>query len=135
MTDLQERLDVAQAYIDALLGHDPSTVHFHPRAVRYEAGIKTGFSGAHLRRSLRHGPQFRLLQRIHPARWRVSGDILVAEYLLEAGMGRVRLPPVLIVESFTVPEGDPRIHRIDVSFRRRPRVLQTEPENQGGPAS
>ncbi len=56
-----ERIAAAQAYINALVSHDASTVPFAPDCTRIEFGVKTGFSGNHLRRSLNGGPQYRVI--------------------------------------------------------------------------
>jgi len=47
-----DRVAAAQAYIDALVSHDADKVPFAPDCTRVEIGVKTGFSGDHLRRSL-----------------------------------------------------------------------------------
>ena len=57
-----ERIAAAQSYIDALVSHDSSAVPFADDCVRIEVGLKTGFSGKHLRRSLDRGPQFKLIK-------------------------------------------------------------------------
>ncbi|HET9876839.1 MAG TPA: hypothetical protein VFQ37_13905, partial [Mycobacterium sp.] len=57
----ENRIAAAQAYIDALVSHDGDAVPFAARCTRIEQGIKNGFSGNHLRRSLNRGPQYRLL--------------------------------------------------------------------------
>jgi hypothetical protein len=44
-----ERIAAAQAYIDALVSHRADAVPFAPDCTRVEVGIKTGFSGDHLR--------------------------------------------------------------------------------------
>ncbi|MCW2689443.1 MAG: hypothetical protein JWR37_4333, partial [Mycobacterium sp.] len=54
-----DRIAAAQAYVDALVSHDGDSVPFAPECVRIEQGVKTGFSGKHLRRSLNRGPQYR----------------------------------------------------------------------------
>ena len=50
-----ERIAAAQAYIDALVSHQADAVPFAPGCTRIEVGLKTGFSGNHLRRSLNGG--------------------------------------------------------------------------------
>ena len=57
-----DRIAAAQAYIDALVSHDASAVPFAPDCVRVEMGLKTGFSGNHLRRSLNGGPQYLVIR-------------------------------------------------------------------------
>ncbi len=51
------RIAAAQTYIDALVNHDGDAVPFAAECTRIEQGIKNGFSGNHLRRSLNRGPQ------------------------------------------------------------------------------
>lgn len=111
---------MAQAYVDALLSHDPSEVPFAKDAVRYEAGLKTGFSGAHLRRSLKRGPQYRLVRDISPVEWSVDGDVVYGVYTLASGAFGRTLTKVEVREWFTIPavaEGEqPQIHKIVVKF-------------------
>lgn len=113
---MNTRVDVAQAYLDALLHHDGNLVPIAPNAVRYEVGLKTAFSGDHLRRSLSGGPQYRLIRAIRDVEWTESGDDITAEYLLDAGMFGRNLMTVRVVEKFRIPETDLRIHRIDASI-------------------
>src|ERR1700751_45140 len=67
-----DRIAAADAYIEALATHDADSVPFAPDCVRIEQGIKTGFSGNHLRRGLRRGPQYRVIaatvdgDQVHP---------------------------------------------------------------------
>lgn len=114
---MNPRIDVAQTYLDALLSHDGNTVPIAPNAVRYEVGLKTAFSGSHLRRSLSGGPQYRLIRAIRDVEWTESGDDVSAEYLLDAGLFGRDLVTVRVVEKFRIPENDLRIHRIDASIR------------------
>ncbi|MBD0322484.1 MAG: hypothetical protein ICV72_03740 [Aldersonia sp.] len=112
------QIDVARAYLDALVSHDGDSVAFAPDAVRYELGVKTGRSGEHLRRSLSRGPQYLVVQRIHGLDARVDGDVVQTEYLLDAGFFGRRLVTVRVLEDFRIPADDLRIHRIDARFRR-----------------
>ena len=75
-----DRIAAAQAYIDALVTHDADAVPFAPDCVRIEMGLKTGFSGNHLRRSLNRGPQFRIIAATTPPEYTVSGDEVRAVY-------------------------------------------------------
>ncbi|TSD45074.1 hypothetical protein FFI94_002140 [Rhodococcus sp. KBS0724] len=111
------RIAVARAYLDALLSHDGSSVPLAPDAVRHEAGIKTGFSGNHLRRSLSGGPQFRLVRAIRDVEWTVDGENVVAAYLLDAGLFGKNLMTVHVHETFRIPTDDLRIHRITAKIR------------------
>jgi hypothetical protein len=112
-----DRIAVARAYIDALVSHDGASVTFAPDAVRYELGLKTGWSGNHLRRSLSRGPQFRVILGVRDLVASVEGDVVHTEYLLDSGFFGRRLMTVRIIEDFLIPANDPRIHRIDAKFR------------------
>lgn len=112
----EERIAVADAYLKALLSRDGASVPFHPKAVRKEAGIRTGFSGPHLVRSLTSGPQFKLLNDIRDKEWSVDGDHVKVNFLLDVKTFR---KPLRIHETFMIPADDPRIRRIDVKFKRR----------------
>ncbi|GAA3512557.1 hypothetical protein GCM10022234_03920 [Aeromicrobium panaciterrae] len=112
----EERIAVADSYLQALLSRDGASVPFHPKATRKEGGVRTGFSGAHLTRSLTSGPQYRLVKAIHDKEWSVDGDNVVVEFLLDVKTFR---KPLRIHETFLIPADDPRIRRIDVTFKRR----------------
>lgn len=75
-----DQIAAAQLYIDALASHRGDDVPFAPDCVRIEMGIKTGFSGNHLRRSLNRGPQFRLIERCTPPTFDVDGDRVRARF-------------------------------------------------------
>ena len=62
-TDTQ-RIAAAQAYVDALVDHRADAVPFAANCTRIEVGLKTGFSGNHLRRSLNRGPQYRVIAAV-----------------------------------------------------------------------
>ncbi|MEV0947307.1 hypothetical protein [Rhodococcus sp. NPDC049939] len=115
---MDEQVDVARAYLRALRSHNGNSVPIEPRAVRYEAGLKTAFSGDHLRRSLSRGPQYRLIEAIRDCVWSVDGDDVTADYLLDAGLLGRTLVTVRVVETFRIPRDDLRIHRIDAKIRR-----------------
>jgi hypothetical protein len=76
----EERIAAAQSYIDALANHRADNVPFAPDCVRIEMGLKTGFSGNHLRRSLNRGPQFRVIQECTPPKFDVDGDRVRAQF-------------------------------------------------------
>jgi hypothetical protein len=78
-TDTQ-RIEAAQAYIDALVSHDAGSVPFAPHCTRIEFGLKTGFSGNHLRRSLNRGLQYRVIESTTAPRYSTTGDDVRAEY-------------------------------------------------------
>ena len=68
------RVAAAQAYISALAHHRADDVPFAPDCTRVENGLKTGFSGDHLRRSLNRGPQFKLIKSVQVREATVTGD-------------------------------------------------------------
>jgi hypothetical protein len=76
----EDRIAAAQLYIDALANHRGDDVPFAPDCVRFEMGIKTGFSGNHLRRSLNRGPQFRIIKECTPPKFEVDGDRVRAQF-------------------------------------------------------
>lgn len=112
-----ERIAVADAYLQALLSHDGAAVRFHPRAVRFEAGIKTGFSGRQLTRSLEKGWQFRLIRAVRSKEWTVDEERVVVKYDLDAQFLKLTFA-VHVHEVFWIPRDDLRIFRIDVRFAR-----------------
>ena len=75
-----ERIAAAQSYIDALVSHDGDSVPFAANCTRIEQGIKNGFSGNHLRRSLIRGPQYRIIDATTPAQYTIAGDEVRADY-------------------------------------------------------
>jgi hypothetical protein len=113
-----ERIAAAQAYIDALVSHDGDKVPFAAGCTRTEAGLKTGFSGSHLRRSLNRGPQYRLIESTSVPRFTVLGDEVRAEFDLvtKPRLGRRRVG-AHIDETFVIPAEDGQIHRIQATIR------------------
>jgi len=114
---MDPRIAVASTYLDALRSHDGSSVPLAPDAVRHEVGLKTGFSGNHLRRSLSGGPQYRVIRDIRAVEWTVDGDDLTADYLLDAGLFGRNLMTVRVTETFRIPADDHRIHHITAKIR------------------
>jgi len=118
----QSRVAAAQSYIDALVSHDGDSVPFAARCTRIEQGIKNGFSGNHLRRSLNRGAQYRLIADTTPPDYRVDGDRVHAAYavLTKAAFGRRRLA-ARVDETFVIPAENPsgraEIQHIKVRFR------------------
>ena len=68
-----DRVAAAEAYIDALVSHNADSVPFAPDCTRIEQGMKTGFSGNHLRRSLNRGPQYRIIAAATDRNFTVTG--------------------------------------------------------------
>ncbi|MCW2514824.1 MAG: hypothetical protein JWR11_3866 [Mycobacterium sp.] len=75
-----QRVAAAQAYISALADHRADDVPFAPDCTRIEVGLKTGFSGNHLRRSLTRGPQYRIIEKTTAPEFTVDGDGLRARF-------------------------------------------------------
>jgi hypothetical protein len=118
----ESRIAAAQAYIDALVSHDGDTVPFADRCTRIEQGVKNGFSGNHLRRSLNRGPQYLVIADTTPPDYRIVGDEVHAAYdvLTKAAFGRRRLA-ARVTETFVIPAesatGEAAIHHIKVRFQ------------------
>jgi hypothetical protein len=113
-----ERIAAAQAYIDALASHDADKVPFAPGCTRVEVGLKTGFSGDHLRRSLNRGLQYRVIEATTVPEFTVDGDTIRAKFDL------VTKPSLLgrkvgahIDETFHIPASDGQIHHIRAGIR------------------
>lgn len=108
-----DRIAAAEAYLDALVSHNADGVPFADDCVRIENGIKTGFSGNHLRRSTNRGPQFRLLSAITDRSFRIDGDEVHATFTVVL---KVRIAGRRVVaytdETFLIPASDGKIHRI-----------------------
>lgn len=113
-----DRIAAAQAYIDALVTHDADSVPFAPDCTRIEVGLKSGFSGNHLRRSLNRGPQYRIISATTPPEYTVSGDEVRAVYdvLTKVSFGGRRVAS-RVDETFVIPEEDGLIHHIRARLR------------------
>jgi len=118
----ERRIAAAQAYIDALVSRDGDAVPFAARCTRIEQGVKNGFSGNHLRRSLNRGPQYWVIADTTPPDYRIAGDEVHAAYhvLTKAALGRRRLA-ARVDETFLIPaeslSGQAEIHHIRVRFQ------------------
>lgn len=113
----EARIAAANAYIEALVTHQADAVPFTPECVRIEQGVKTGFSGDHLRRSLNNGPQFRIIAAASNRQFRVEGDNVVASFVIETKAKAAGWRVVAKVdETFKIPAADPRIHHIRAIF-------------------
>jgi hypothetical protein len=114
----QDRIAAAQAYIDALVSHDPDSVPFAPGCVRIEQGVRTGFSGNHLRRSLNRGPQFRLIAATTPPEFSVDGDLVRARFdVITKPSVAGRRVCAHVDETFLIPASDGKIHHIRAQLR------------------
>ena len=118
-----ERIAAAQSYIDALVSHDGDSVPFAPDCTRVEQGIKNGFSGKHLRRSLIRGPQYRIIEATTAPEYTVAGDEVRARYMVLTGLSIAgRRAAADVDETFVIPS-DGLIHHIRVRFH--PTVVRT----------
>ncbi|MEZ0362998.1 hypothetical protein ACAG26_04765 [Mycobacterium sp. pUA109] len=113
-----ERIAAAQAYIDALVSHQADDVPFAPDCVRIEMGLKTGFSGNHLRRSLNRGPQFRLIAAATAPEVSVDGDEVRTVYnIITKPSLAGRRVGAHVDETFVIPAEDGKIHHIRAQIR------------------
>jgi hypothetical protein len=118
----ESRIAAAQAYIDALVSHDGDSVPFAARCTRIEQGVKNGFSGNHLRRSLNRGAQYWVIADTTPPEYRIDGDEVHAAYnvLTKAAFAGRRLA-ARVDETFVIPaesaSGKAKIHHIKVRFQ------------------
>jgi hypothetical protein len=113
-----DRIAAADAYIDALATHNADAVPFAPDCVRIEVGMKTGFSGDHLRRSLNRGLQYRIISATTNRRFTVDGDHVHATFTVVTKPTLAGRRVVANVdETFLIPAGDGRIHHIRAQIR------------------
>lgn len=117
-----DRIAAAQAYIDALATHDADAVPFAPGCTRVEVGLKTGFSGNHLRRSLNRGMQYRVIKSVTMPELTIDGDTVRARFdLVTKPTLAGRCVGAHIDETFLIPADDPpgqaRIHHIRAHIR------------------
>ncbi|CAM4464518.1 hypothetical protein MB901379_04425 [Mycobacterium basiliense] len=118
----EDRIAAAQAYIDALVSHDADAVPFAAGCTRIEQGVKNGFSGNHLRRSLNRGPQYRVIADTTPPAYRIVGDQVHAAYdvLTKVAFAGRRIAS-RVNETFVIPaesaSGRAEIQHITVRFR------------------
>ena len=113
-----DRIAAAQAYIDALVSHDANNVPFAPDCVRIEFGVKTGFSGDHLRRSLNGGPQYRVIKSATTPEYTVDGDQVRARFDLATKPTLAgRRVGAHVDETFVIPADDGQIHHIRAIVR------------------
>lgn len=115
-----DRIAAAEAYIDALVTHDADSVPFAPACVRIEQGVKTGFSGDHLRRSLNRGPQYRVIAATTERRLTIDGDQVRATFTVVTKAAVFGNRVVAYVdETLLIPATDGKIHHIRARFRPR----------------
>ncbi|BBY57936.1 hypothetical protein [Mycolicibacterium sarraceniae] len=114
----EERIAAALAYIEALASHRADQVPFAPGCTRVEVGLKTGFSGNHLRRSLNNGPQYKVIASVTEPEFSVVGDEVHARFDLVTKPSLAgRRVGAHIDETFLIPASDGLIHRIRADIR------------------
>jgi hypothetical protein len=120
MVSATDRIAAAEAYIDALVSHDGDAVPFTPDCTRIEQGIKNGFSGNHLRRSLTRGPQYRIIAAATDREFTIDGDEVHATFTIVTKVAIAgRRVVARVDETFLIPATDGRIHHIRVRFHPR----------------
>jgi len=114
----EQRTAAAESYVDALVSHDAEAVPFSPDCIRIENGLKTGFSGKHLRRSLDRGPQYRIIDAATDRTFTVDGDQVHAAFTIvtKVRLGR-RLLVAAVRETMLIPPSDGLIHHLRVTFK------------------
>ncbi|WP_328361586.1 hypothetical protein OG976_10590 [Mycobacterium sp. NBC_00419] len=112
------RIAAAQAYISALASHQADQVPFAPGCTRIEVGLKTGFSGDHLRRSLNRGPQYRIISATTAPEFSVDGDEIRARFdvITKPSLGGAKVC-AHVDETFLIPVVDGKIHHIRAHIR------------------
>ena len=117
-----DRVAAAQSYIDALASHRGDDVPFAPGCIRIEQGIRTGFSGNHLRRSLNRGPQFRIIEACTPPKFEVDGDQVRAQFdVITKPSVAGRRVCAHVDETFLIVDGEIR----HITARLRPFIHKT----------
>ncbi|WP_102141609.1 hypothetical protein [Mycobacterium hubeiense] len=113
-----ERIAAAQAYISSLASHQADDVPFAPDCTRIEVGLKTGFSGNHLRRSLNRGLQYRVISATTAPEFTVDGDEVRARFdvITKPSLAGRRVC-AHIDETFLIPASDGQIHHIRARIR------------------
>ncbi len=113
---------------------------FAPDCTRIEQGIKNGFSGNHLRRSLIRGPQYRIIESTTVPEFTVCADEVTACYEVVTALSfRGRRAAARVEETFVIPPSDGLIHHIRVRFHptlvRRDAVPKPRPRGLDSPQS
>ena len=117
-SDADDESPRRRAYIDALASHRADEVPFAPDCTRVEVGLKTGFSGDHLRRSLNGGLQYKVIASVTEPEFSVAGDEVRAQFDLVTKPSLAgRRVGAHIDETFLIPAADGKIHHIRASIR------------------
>lgn len=113
-----DRIAAADAYIDAIASHNADAVPFSADCVRIEVGLKTGFSGNHLRRSLNRGPQYKVIAATTDRKFTVDGERVHATFtVVTKAKVAGRRVVALVDETFLIPVSDGKIHHIRARIR------------------
>jgi len=98
-----------------------------------EQGIKNGFSGNHLRRSLNRGPQYRIIAATTAPEYTIVGDEVRARYTVLTKLSVAgRRAAAGVDETFVIPPSDGLIHHIRVRFH--PTIVRSDAlSNQSAP--
>jgi hypothetical protein len=114
----EQRVAAAEAYVDALVSHNARDVPFSPDCIRIENGLKTGFSGNHLRRSLNRGPQYRMIDAATSRTFTIDGAHVHATFTIvtKVRFGGRRLV-ASVSETMLIPASDGLIHDLRVTFK------------------
>ena len=90
---------------------------FAADCTRVEQGLKNGFSGNHLRRSLNRGPQYRIIAATTAPEYTVVGDEVRARYMVLTRLSIAgRRAAAHVDETFVIPPADGLIRHIRVRF-------------------
>jgi len=124
-----QRIAAAESYVDALVSHTADSVPFSPDCIRIENGLKTGFSGKHLRRSLNRGPQYRIIDAATDRTFTVDGQHVHAAFTIvtKVRLGRRRLVAA-VSETMLIPKSDGLIHHLRVTFKPHVRERSVSPQ-------
>lgn len=95
---------------------------FAPGCTRTEVGLKTGFSGKYLRRSLNRGMQYRVIRSVTAPEFSVDGETVRARFDLSTKPTLTgRRVGAHVDETFLIPADDPSgqalIHHIRADIR------------------
>jgi len=110
-------------------------VPFASDCTRVEQGVKNGFSGNHLRRSLNRGPQYRIIGGVTTPHYQVEGDHVRARFTVLTRLSVAGSRAAAHVdETFVIPASDGLIHKIRVRFHPtvvRSRAMSAKPPPKG----
>ncbi|KAA0021745.1 nuclear transport factor 2 family protein [Antrihabitans cavernicola] len=103
-----------RAYVAALISHNADAVRFAPDTVRVENGATTATTGAQIADDIRNSPVYKTFQGYRDLTITQNGDKVTGRWLLDAGLGPVKVVTVAVNETFDVPDGV--IHHLDAQI-------------------